>query len=140
MLNYPQFDPVMLSIGPLQLRWYGMMYVLGILSAWLLGRYRANKPWNKWSAANLDDFITWAIIGVVVGGRLGYVFFYNADFYFSNPLKVFAVWEGGMSFHGGLIGVLLACWVFGRVNKMSFLEVTDFIAPLVPPGDRKSVV
>ncbi len=134
MLNYPQFDPVMLSIGPLQLRWYGMMYVLGILSAWLLGRYRANKPWNKWSAANLDDFITWAIIGVVVGGRLGYVFFYNADFYFSNPLKVFAVWEGGMSFHGGLIGVSLACWVFGRVNKMSFLEVTDFIAPLVPPG------
>ena len=134
MLNYPQFDPVMFSIGPLQLRWYGMMYVLGILSAWLLGRYRATKPWNKWSVTNLDDFITWAIIGVVVGGRLGYVLFYNADFYLSNPLKIFAVWEGGMSFHGGLIGVLLACWIFGRANNMSFKEVCDFIAPLVPPG------
>jgi len=134
MLNYPQFDPVMISIGPLDFRWYGMMYVLGILSGWLLGRYRASKPWNKWTVGKLDDFVTWAIIGVVVGGRLGYVFFYNADFYLSNPLKIFAVWEGGMSFHGGLLGVLCASWLFGRINGLTFMEVGDFIAPLVPPG------
>ena len=134
MLQYPQFDPVMISIGPLSLRWYGMMYVLGILSGWLLGRYRAARPWNKMTPKLMDDFITWAILGVVLGGRLGYVLFYNPSFYFANPLKIFAVWEGGMSFHGGMLGVLLACWLFGRVNKMSFMEVGDFVSPLVPPG------
>ncbi|MBI9081767.1 MAG: prolipoprotein diacylglyceryl transferase [Pseudodesulfovibrio sp.] len=134
MLNYPQFHPVMISIGPLDLRWYGMMYVLGILSAWLLGRYRASNPWNNWTVGKLDDFITWAIVGVVIGGRFGYVFFYNADFYLANPLKIFAVWEGGMSFHGGLLGVIVASWLFGRLNGLIFMEVGDFIAPLVPPG------
>jgi phosphatidylglycerol:prolipoprotein diacylglycerol transferase len=134
MLNYPQFDPIMISIGPLDLRWYGMMYVLGILSAWLLGRYRASNPWNNWTVGKLDDFITWAIVGVVLGGRFGYVFFYNADFYLANPLKIFAVWEGGMSFHGGLLGVIVASWLFGRLNGLTFMEVGDFIAPLVPPG------
>jgi len=134
MLNYPQFDPVMISIGPLALRWYGMMYVFGIVSGWLLGRYRAARPWNKMSPKLMDDFITWAVFGVVVGGRLGYVLFYNPSFYFSNPLKIFAVWEGGMAFHGGLIGVLLAIWLFGRANDMTFLEMGDFVSPLVPPG------
>lgn len=134
MLNYPQFDPVMISLGPLQLRWYGMMYVFGILSGWLLGRYRATKPWNKMSPERMDDFLTWAILGVVLGGRIGYVLFYNPSFYLANPLKIFAVWEGGMSFHGGCLGVLLACWLFGRSHNMTFLEVGDFVSPLVPPG------
>ena len=134
MLSYPQFDPVMISLGPLQLRWYGMMYVFGILSAWLLGRYRASKPGNKMTPKHMDDFLTWAILGVVLGGRIGYVLFYNPAFYLANPLKMFAVWEGGMSFHGGCLGVLLACWLFGRAHNMSFLEVGDFVSPLVPPG------
>ncbi len=134
MLRYPRFDPTMISIGPLELRWYGMMYVFGVVSGWLLGRYRASKPWNKMTPAKMDDFVTWAIVGVVAGGRLGYCFFYNAEYYFHYPLKVFYVWEGGMSFHGGLIGVLLACWLFGRFNDMSFKEVGDFVSPLVPPG------
>ncbi len=134
MLTYPQFDPNMISIGPLHLRWYGMMYVFGVMSGWLLGRYRASKPWNNWTKSQMDDFITWAIVGVVAGGRLGYVFFYNAEYYLSEPLKIFAVWEGGMSFHGGLLGVILACLLFGRANKKSLTEVGDFIAPLVPPG------
>ncbi len=134
MLSYPYFDPTMISIGPLQLRWYGMMYVFGVVSGWLMGRYRATKPWNKMTPERMDDFITWAILGVVAGGRFGYCFFYNSAYYFSNPLKVFYVWEGGMSFHGGLIGVLLACWLFGRKNDMTFMEVGDFVSPLVPPG------
>ncbi|WP_207260008.1 prolipoprotein diacylglyceryl transferase [Desulfovibrio sp. Huiquan2017] len=134
MLNYPQFDPVMISLGPLELRWYGMMYVFGILSGWLLGRYRAAKPWNKMTPERMDDFLTWAILGVVLGGRIGYVLFYNPSFYLANPLKVFAVWEGGMSFHGGCLGVLLVCWLFGRSHDMTFLEVGDFVSPLVPPG------
>ncbi|NDV18534.1 prolipoprotein diacylglyceryl transferase [Pseudodesulfovibrio sp. JC047] len=134
MLEYPQFDPVMLSIGPLELRWYGMMYVFGILSGWLLGRYRASKSWNRMTPKLMDDFITWAILGVVLGGRLGYVFFYNAAFYFSHPLKIFAVWEGGMSFHGGMLGVLVAIFLFARANAMTFVEVGDFVSPLVPPG------
>jgi phosphatidylglycerol:prolipoprotein diacylglycerol transferase len=134
MLNYPQFDPVMISLGPLQLRWYGMMYVFGILSGWLLGRYRATKPWNKMTPKRMDDFITWAILGVVLGGRIGYVLFYNPSFYLHEPLRIFAVWEGGMSFHGGCLGVLAACWLFGRTHGMSFPEVGDFVSPLVPPG------
>jgi phosphatidylglycerol:prolipoprotein diacylglycerol transferase len=134
MLNYPQFDPVMISLGPLQLRWYGMMYVFGILSGWLLGRYRATKPWNKMTPKLMDDFITWAILGVVLGGRLGYVLLYNSSFYLANPLKIFAVWEGGMSFHGGCLGVVVACWLFGRAHGMSAIEVGDFVSPLVPPG------
>nr|WP_287412513.1 prolipoprotein diacylglyceryl transferase [Pseudodesulfovibrio sp.] len=134
MLEYPQFDSVMVSIGPLELRWYGMMYIFGIVSGWLLGRYRATKPWNKMTPKLMDDFITWAILGVVLGGRIGYVLFYNASFYFSNPLKIFAVWEGGMSFHGGMLGVLVAIWLFGRANNMTFMELGDFVSPLVPPG------
>lgn len=134
MLNYPEFDPVMISIGPLQLRWYGMMYVFGILAAWLLGRYRATKPWNKLTPGMVDDFITWGVLGVVLGGRLGYVLFYNPAFYFSNPLKIFAVWEGGMSFHGGLVGVLMAIWLFGRAHGIHFKDMGDFVSPLVPPG------
>jgi len=134
MLSYPYFDPNMISIGPLHLRWYGMMYVFGVVSGWLMGRYRANKPWNKMTPAKMDDFITWAVLGVVAGGRIGYCLFYNADYYLYNPLKIFAVWEGGMSFHGGLLGVLFACWLFGRFNNMTFTEVGDFVSPLVPPG------
>lgn len=134
MLSYPRFDPNMISIGPLQFRWYGMMYVFGVVSGWLLGRYRATKPWNKFTPPMVDDFITWAVLGVVAGGRIGYCLFYNADYYLTRPLKIFAVWEGGMSFHGGLIGVLLACWLFGRFKGLTFKEVGDFVSPLVPPG------
>lgn len=134
MIPYPNFDPVIVSIGPLSLQWYGMMYVFGAVAGWLLGRYRAAKEWTKLNTTQMDDLITWAIIGVVLGGRLGYCLFYNFEFYYHRPYKILAVWEGGMSFHGGLIGVLVACWLFGRFNKLSFAEVGDFISPLVPPG------
>lgn len=134
MLTYPQFDPNMIAIGPFELRWYGMMYVFGVTAGWLLGRYRATKPWNKMTPQRMDDFITWAVLGVVLGGRIGYCLFYNFSYYMSNPLKIFAVWEGGMSFHGGMLGVLLAIWLFGRKHDMTFPELGDFVSPLVPPG------
>ncbi|MFH1914455.1 MAG: prolipoprotein diacylglyceryl transferase [Pseudomonadota bacterium] len=134
MLSYPQFDPVMISIGPLALRWYGMMYVFGVGSGWLLGRWRAASPANRFTPAMVDDFITWAILGVVAGGRLGYVFFYNAEYYLAHPLKIFAVWEGGMSFHGGALGVIAVCLIFARAKGLGAREVGDFITPLVPPG------
>ncbi|CCH48711.1 prolipoprotein diacylglyceryl transferase [Pseudodesulfovibrio piezophilus] len=134
MLSYPYFDPIMISVGPLHLRWYGMMYVFGVVTGWLLGRYRARKPWNKMTPVKMDDFITWAVVGVVLGGRLGYCLLYNLPYYSQHPLKILYVWEGGMSFHGGLLGVLVACWFFGRANDMLFREIGDFVAPLVPPG------
>ena len=134
MLIYPQFDPVMFSIGPLHFRWYGMMYVLGVVSGWLLGRWRAARPWNAFTPKLMDDFISWAVVGVVLGGRIGYVLFYNLSYYAENPLEIFAVWQGGMSFHGGMIGVILAGWFFARHNGLTMFQVTDFVAPLVPPG------
>ena len=134
MLRYPRFDPAMFEIGPVQVRWYGMMYVFGVVSGWLLGRYRAKKPWNNFTPEGVDDLITWLIVGVVAGGRLGYVLFYNLEAYIEEPLRIFAVWEGGMSFHGGLIGVLIMAWLYGRRRGMGLVEVGDFIAPLVPPG------
>ncbi|WP_419785308.1 prolipoprotein diacylglyceryl transferase [Pseudodesulfovibrio sp.] len=134
MLLYPRFDPIMFSIGPLHFRWYGMMYVFGVVSGWLLGRSRARKSWSVVTPGQFDDYITWAVIGVVLGGRIGYVLFYNLSYYIANPLDVFAVWQGGMSFHGGLIGVILMSWFFARRQGLSLMQITDFVAPLVPPG------
>jgi len=134
MLYYPQFDPVMFSIGPLHFRWYGMMYVFGVVSGWLLGRMRAGRPSSPVSRTQFDDYITWAVLGVVLGGRIGYVLFYNLEYYLENPLDAFAVWQGGMSFHGGLIGVILMSWLFARRNGLTIFQITDFVAPLVPPG------
>jgi len=134
MLLYPRFDPIMFSIGPLHFRWYGMMYVFGVVSGWLLGRWRAARPWTALTPRQMDDFISWAVVGVVLGGRIGYVLFYNLSYYAQNPLEIFAVWQGGMSFHGGMIGVILAAWFFARHNGLSMMQVTDFVAPLVPPG------
>jgi phosphatidylglycerol:prolipoprotein diacylglycerol transferase len=134
MLTFPHIDPVAVSFGPLQIRWYGLMYLIGFLAAWMLGRHRAGKPGSDWTRAQVDDMITYGVIGVVLGGRLGYVLFYNLQFFLASPLEIFKLWHGGMSFHGGLIGVITAMWLFGRRTGKSFLCVTDFIAPLIPPG------
>ncbi len=134
MLQYPQFDPVIFQIGPFQARWYGMMYVVGVVLGWALGRWRASRPGSGWTASEMDDFVTYLILGIVLGGRLGYVFFYNASYYLSNPTEIIAVWNGGMSFHGGVLGVIAACALFARNKGKSLLAVGDFVAPLVPPG------
>ena len=134
MLTYPTIDPTAFSIGPVSVHWYGLMYLFGFLSAWLLGRYRACKPTNRWTAEMVDDLVTFCVLGVVAGGRLGYVLFYDLPFYLDNPLQIFAVWNGGMSFHGGLLGVIACFALFARKNKMTLFEVGDFISPMVPPG------
>ncbi|MFT4100685.1 MAG: prolipoprotein diacylglyceryl transferase [Burkholderiaceae bacterium] len=138
MLVHPQFDPVAVQIGPLAIRWYGLMYLAAFVSFYALGRYRLGKPaWAKASGMqprDLEDLLFYGALGVVLGGRLGYVLFYKPGYYLQQPLEVLAVWEGGMSFHGGLIGVLVACALLCWRRGLKFLRVMDFVAPLVPIG------
>lgn len=134
MIAYPSFDPVALSLGPLQLRWYGIMYLLAFASGWLLARYRATRPQSGWSYTQFDDLLILVMLGVILGGRLGYVLFYDLPAYIADPSEILRIWNGGMSFHGGLLGVLVAFWVYAKRNGRSFLEVSDFVAPLVPTG------
>ena len=130
----PHIDPVAVSIGSLQLRWYGLMYLIGFAVGWVLGRWRASRPGSGWRPADVDDLLTCVMLGIILGGRLGYVLFYDLPVYIHDPMEILRIWNGGMSFHGGLLGVLGAFWYFARSRKKSFLEVSDFVAPLVPQG------
>lgn len=135
MLVHPQFDPVALQLGPLAIHWYGLMYLAAFMTFLWLGHKRIaklNQP--IFNAKLLDDLLFYGVIGVIVGGRLGEVLFYNPGYYFSHPAKILAVWEGGMSFHGGFLGVLVTMAWFARKQKIRWLQLMDFIAPLVPPG------
>jgi phosphatidylglycerol---prolipoprotein diacylglyceryl transferase len=142
MLIHPQPDPVAFSLGPLTVHWYGLMYMLAFLFFIILGRVRLKLPHVQalgWKKEDLDDMLFFGVLGVIIGGRLGEVLFYNFDkvlagYYFANPLKIIAVWEGGMSFHGGFLGVLVSMALWARKAKRSWMEVMDFIAPLVPLG------
>lgn len=135
MLIHPQFDPVAISLGPLVVRWYGLMYLAGFITFIVLGRKRILALGHaQLNAKLLDDLLFYGVLGVILGGRLGEVLFYNPGYYFAHPLKIPAVWEGGMSFHGGFLGVLLAMAIFARRHRMHWLALMDFIAPLVPPG------
>lgn len=131
-MTYPQIDPIALSIGSLHIHWYGLMYLLGFLFVWLLGLYRVNK--TDWTRQQLEDLLFYGAVGVIIGGRLGYAIFYDLQTNLENPLNLFKIWQGGMSFHGGLLGVLAAFWWFGRKTGKSFFEISDFIAPMVPIG------
>ena len=133
-LNYPEIDPVAFSVGPLQVHWYGIMYLLAFLSAWLLALKRSQRAWSPVHRQKVEDLVFYVAFGVVIGGRLGYVLFYSFDKWMSDPLWIIRIWEGGMSFHGGLLGVLLALAVFAHQIRQPFLAVTDFVAPLVPIG------
>lgn len=134
MLVHPDFDPVAFSLGPLHVRWYGLMYLLGFLAGWALGRYRARRPDSGWTAAQVDDLVFYIALGVILGGRIGYVLFYGFGGLLRDPLLLFRVWEGGMSFHGGFLGVLLAMALFARKHQKPFWVTVDFIAPLIAPG------
>ncbi len=135
MLTHPQFDPVAIQAGPLGVHWYGLMYLLAFAGFVLLGRLRIRHGrCPGWQAQELDDLLFYGVLGVILGGRLGYVIFYKPDYYLSHLLDIFKVWEGGMAFHGGFLGVLFAALLFGRKTGRSFFQVTDFIAPLVPVG------
>lgn len=125
-------DPVAFSIGSLQMHWYGLMYLAGFVTGWLLARWRAAKPNSGWTATEVDDLLTQVMLACIIGGRLGYVLFYDSPSYLANPLEIFKIWHGGMSFHGGLIGALVAFWIFARRRHKSFWQISDFVAPLVP--------
>jgi phosphatidylglycerol:prolipoprotein diacylglycerol transferase len=132
MIIFPEFNPVALSLGPLDIHWYGIMYLVGFLSAWGLAQWRIAHFNLAWNTEELNDLIFYAALGVVLGGRIGYMLFYNMATLWHSPWVLFKVWEGGMSFHGGLIGVFIAIAVFAKQTQRSFWSVTDFVAPLVP--------
>ena len=133
MLHFPDISPEVFRIGDFAVHWYGMTYLLAFLAAWLLGRSRAKKT-GIFTPVQFDDLLTWGILGVLVGARLGYVLFYNPTYYLANPLDVFKVWEGGMSFHGGFLGVLITQGLAARRFGKGFFQTMDFMAPLVPAG------
>lgn len=134
MLVHPEFDPIIFQIGPLAVRWYGLMYLCGFAAFWYLGVKRAKKENSFISSDKVSDFLFYAVLGVIIGGRVGSVMFYNVDHFLDNPLYLFKIWEGGMSFHGGLIGVLIVTWLYQNKHQWGFFTLADFIAPLVPPG------
>ena len=127
-------NPIAIALGPLKVHWYGLMYLVGFGSAWYLGNLRARRPGSGWNEQQVSDLIFWGAIGVVLGGRFGYVLFYNFDQFLQDPLWLFAVWEGGMSFHGGLLGVIAAIALFSWKYQKSFFDIGDFVAPLIPIG------
>ena len=138
MLVHPKFDPIAFSLGPVAVRWYGLMYLVAFAAFFLLGRWRLGRPGYAQASGlttrDLEDLLFWGVLGVVLGGRLGYVLFYKPGYYLANPADALAIWQGGMSFHGGLIGAIAAgalfCWRRGK----RFLPLMDFVAPLVPLG------
>ena len=134
MFIAPDIDPIALSIGPLAIRWYGLMYLVGFVGGALLGVSRAKQPNSGWTPDEVWDMLFYIAIGVILGGRLGYVLFYNFDYFLSSPMAIFEVWSGGMSFHGGAIGVVVAAWFFARKTGRSLLSVGDFAVPLMPLG------
>lgn len=132
MLTYPGFDPIAFAVGPVQVHWYGIMYLVGFAAAWWLARRRAAVRGSTWKAEDVDDFIFFAMLGVILGGRIGYVLVYGSAYWREDLLYIFRIWEGGMSFHGGLAGVLVAIAIFARRRGRAIADVFDFAAPL--PG------
>jgi phosphatidylglycerol:prolipoprotein diacylglycerol transferase len=145
MLVHPQFDPVALhlgpynvggfELGPFAIRWYGLMYLLAFVLVVVLGRKRARQNLlTGWHPRDIDDMLFYGVLGVILGGRLGYALFYKPIYYLVHPLEILQVWQGGMSFHGGFLGVLIALWFYARKRRRHWLDVTDFVAPLCPLG------
>jgi len=135
IFTHPQFDPIAVHLGSFGIHWYGLMYLTGFLGFLLLGRHQIkHKLWFSWTEAMLDDALFYGAMGVILGGRLGYVVFYQASHFIHNPLEILAVWQGGMSFHGGFLGVLVAMFLFNKKYPQPWLKTMDFVAPLVPIG------
>ncbi len=134
MIQYTNIDPIVFALGPLQVRWYGLMYLVGFAAAWWLGRIRADRLGPEEAYRRIDDLIFYGVLGAVLGGRVGYVLFYQGERLVQDPVYLLRIWEGGMSFHGGLLGVILALYLFARRHGLSLFQVSDFVAPLVPIG------
>ncbi|MGB0749135.1 MAG: prolipoprotein diacylglyceryl transferase [Magnetospiraceae bacterium] len=133
-LAFPNIDPVLIEVGPIVIRWYALAYIAGLALGWWLARRLAKAPPNPMTQQQVDDFLLWATVGVVLGGRLGYVLFYNAAFYLQDPARIFEIWQGGMSFHGGFLGVVLAAVFFARRHKLPLFAMGDLIAVVAPIG------
>jgi len=133
-LQHPNFDPVAFSIWIFDVRWYALAYITGLVLAWLYCRWMTKLPPQLLKPIDFDDFLLWATLGVVLGGRLGYVLFYKPDYYLQNPLEVVFLWRGGMSFHGGLLGVLAAIWLFARRRGVSYFTLSDIVGAATPIG------
>jgi len=133
-MQFPHIDPVFLSIGPLQFRWYGLMYILSFIATYLILRAEARRKQLPLSLDDIADLVFFGAMGVVLGGRLGYILFYKLDFYLANPLQIFAVWQGGMSFHGGFLGVVFAFILYSRRKKIPFFTLIDLAAQCAPVG------
>ncbi|MBU2570828.1 MAG: prolipoprotein diacylglyceryl transferase [Gammaproteobacteria bacterium] len=134
MLTYPNIDPVAFSLGPVKVHWYGLMYLIGFAAVWVLGKKRAEQPWSPVKPEAIEDLVTYGALGVILGGRLGYILFYNFSEFLNDPSIIYKIWQGGMSFHGGMLGVFVAMWIFGRKNNCTMMQLTDIIAPLAPIG------
>lgn len=135
MLTFPDIDPIAFSLGPLAVHWYGITYLVAFLLFLALGKYRArSRPQFGWKVDEIDDLLLYGVLGVVAGGRIGYILFYGLGDIAQDPLRIFRIWEGGMSFHGGMLGVFVALWLYGRRTQRTFFQVSDFVAPLIPPG------
>ncbi len=134
MLSYPTIDPILIALGPVKIHWYGIMYLIGFAAVWFLGQRRAAQPWSVIKPESIEDLVTYGALGVIVGGRLGYILFYNFSAFLANPFILFKIWQGGMSFHGGLLGVFIAMWFFAKKQNCTMLQLTDIIAPLAPIG------
>jgi len=130
----PDIDPVVIHLGPLKVHWYGLMYLVGFLGAWWLGIYRAKRPGSGWHPQEITDLLFHGALGVILGGRTGYVLFYNFGYYLEHPIEIFYIGAGGMSFHGGLLGVIVAMWLYARRTRRPFFVVADFVALLTPLG------
>ena len=134
MITYPSFNPIAFSIGPIAVHWYGIMYLLGFLMAWGIAEWRVIRYHLHWTSDEIGDLIFFSAVGVIVGGRLGYLLFYDTSQLWTNPLDIFKIWQGGMSFHGGLVGVIVAVYLFAKKFQKPFWAVSDFLIPLVPLG------
>ncbi|MDT8281920.1 MAG: prolipoprotein diacylglyceryl transferase [Gammaproteobacteria bacterium] len=134
MIIYPDIDPVALSLGPLKIHWYGLMYLAGFVGAWFYGVQRTKREDINWTRQMVEDVIFYGAMGVILGGRIGYTLFYNFPEFIKNPISIFYIQQGGMSFHGGMLGVFIGLYLYGRKKDMSFFQVSDFIAPWVPIG------
>jgi phosphatidylglycerol:prolipoprotein diacylglycerol transferase len=134
MLTYSEIDPIAISLGPVAVRWYGLMYVIGILGGWWLGKVQARRPFSPLNEQQVDDLVTWVALGVIIGGRIGSVLFYNFADFLDRPLMLLEIWKGGMSFHGGMLGVSFAIWIYGRRIGVPFWDMNDFIAPVIAVG------
>ncbi len=133
-IAFPAIDPILVQLGPFAIRWYALAYVLGILLGWRYMIFLARRPPQSMTARDIDDFLVWATLGIVLGGRFGYVLFYRPGFYLENPLSALAVWQGGMSFHGGLLGVFVAMILFARSRKINWIGVADLVVCAAPIG------